>query len=80
MHASCQGGINVGSVDAPSGVRLSISVCPIELISPLHPCPVPTAPLVGTVQGVDLFAGLFRRSQRNVQVRVEDVVVDKPMF
>lgn len=25
----------------PSGVRLSISVCPIA-ISPLHPCPVPT--------------------------------------
>lgn len=48
----------------PSGVRLSISVCPIELISPSYPCPVPTAPPVGTVQGgwrggglVDLFAG-----------------------
>ena len=37
--------------EPPSGVRLSISLCPIQLISPLHPCPVPTAPPVETVQG-----------------------------
>ena len=77
LHASClEGSMGKGGCP-PSGVRLSISVCPIELISPLHPCPVPTAPLVGTVLGWIYSQDSSGDPSADVQVRVEERVEDE---
>lgn len=76
LHASClEGQCGKGGCSS-SGVRLSISVCPIELISPLHPCPVSTAPLVGTDLGWIYSQDSSGDPSADVQVQVEEKVED----
>lgn len=71
MYASCQG-VDVGRVDAPIWSQIK-HICvshrtyfSVASMSSAH------RTAGGDRPGVDLFAGFFRRSQRDVQVRVEE--------